>query len=111
MLRQPSALLAGVVSRDEAFERAEMLLLVPAQDTGVRAIAVTSEDPYEKPAAGHTPCPAVGMVRTARVTLAHPLGTRGDPGRRVRPTAGQRVPDTLTGRAAGTVRARAGTGR
>ena len=31
---------------------------------------------WEKPAAGNTPCPAVGMVRTARVTLAHPLGTR-----------------------------------
>jgi hypothetical protein len=30
---------------------------------------------WEKPA-GNTPCPAVGMIRTARVTLAHPLGTR-----------------------------------
>ena len=37
MPRQPSALLAGVISRGEAFERAEMLLLVPAQDTGVAA--------------------------------------------------------------------------
>ena len=31
---------------------------------------------WEKPAAGNTPCPAVGMPRTARVTLARPLGTR-----------------------------------
>jgi hypothetical protein len=31
---------------------------------------------WETPAAGNTPCPAVGMVRTARVTLARPLGTR-----------------------------------
>jgi hypothetical protein len=31
---------------------------------------------WERSAAGNTPCPAVGMVRTARVTLAHPLGTR-----------------------------------
>jgi hypothetical protein len=31
---------------------------------------------WEKPAAGNTPCPAVGMFRTARVTLARPLGTR-----------------------------------
>ena len=31
---------------------------------------------WEKPSAGNTPCPAVGMPRTARVTLAGPLGTR-----------------------------------
>jgi hypothetical protein len=31
---------------------------------------------WEKPAAGNSPCPAVGMPRTARVTLARPLGTR-----------------------------------
>jgi hypothetical protein len=31
---------------------------------------------WEKPSAGNTPCPAVGMTRTARVTLARPLGTR-----------------------------------
>jgi hypothetical protein len=31
---------------------------------------------WEKPSAGNTPCPAVGMFRTARVTLARPLGTR-----------------------------------
>lgn len=31
---------------------------------------------WEKPSAGNTPCPAVGMPRTARITLAHPLGTR-----------------------------------
>ena len=32
--------------------------------------------PWEKPSAGNTPCPAVGMPRTARVMLARPLGTR-----------------------------------
>jgi hypothetical protein len=31
---------------------------------------------WEKPSAGNTPCPAVGMPRTARVMLARPLGTR-----------------------------------
>jgi hypothetical protein len=31
---------------------------------------------WEKPSAGNTPCPAVGMFRTGRVTLARPLGTR-----------------------------------
>jgi hypothetical protein len=31
---------------------------------------------WEKPADGTTPCPAVGMVRAARVTLSRPLGTR-----------------------------------
>jgi hypothetical protein len=31
---------------------------------------------WEKPSAGNTPCPAVGMPHTARVTLARPLGTR-----------------------------------
>jgi len=31
---------------------------------------------WERPSAGNTPCPAVGMPRTARVTLARPLGTR-----------------------------------
>lgn len=31
---------------------------------------------WEKPSAGNTPCPAVGMPRTARVTLSRPLGTR-----------------------------------
>ena len=31
---------------------------------------------WEKPSAGNTPCPAVGMPRTARVTLARPLGAR-----------------------------------
>ena len=31
---------------------------------------------WEKPSAGTTPCPAVGMPRTARVMLARPLGTR-----------------------------------
>jgi hypothetical protein len=31
---------------------------------------------WEKPAAGTTPCPAVGMARAARVTLSRPLGTR-----------------------------------
>jgi hypothetical protein len=31
---------------------------------------------WERPSAGNTPCPAVGMVRTARVRLARPLGTR-----------------------------------
>jgi hypothetical protein len=31
---------------------------------------------WEKPAADNTPCPAVGLPRTARVTLARPLGTR-----------------------------------
>ena len=31
---------------------------------------------WEKPSASNTPCPAVGMVRTARVIRAHPLGTR-----------------------------------
>ena len=31
---------------------------------------------WEAPAAGNAPCPAVGMIRTARVTLARPLGTR-----------------------------------
>jgi hypothetical protein len=31
---------------------------------------------WEKPSAGNTPCPAVGMLRTARMTLARPLGTR-----------------------------------
>ena len=31
---------------------------------------------WETPSAGNTPCPAVGMFRTARVTLTRPLGTR-----------------------------------
>ena len=31
---------------------------------------------WEKPSAGNTPCPAVGMPRTARVILTRPLGTR-----------------------------------
>ena len=31
---------------------------------------------WEKPSSGNTPCPAVGVFRTARVTLAGPLGTR-----------------------------------
>jgi len=31
---------------------------------------------WEKPSAGNTPCPAVGMPRTARLTLSRPLGTR-----------------------------------
>src|SRR5215469_2220146 len=31
---------------------------------------------WEKPSAGNTPCPLVGVLRTARVTLARPLGTR-----------------------------------
>lgn len=31
---------------------------------------------WEKPSAGNTPCPLVGMFRTARMTLARPLGTR-----------------------------------
>jgi hypothetical protein len=31
---------------------------------------------WEKPSAGNTPCPAVGMFRTARLTVARPLGTR-----------------------------------
>ena len=31
---------------------------------------------WEKPSAGNTPCPAVGMPRTARVMPARPLGTR-----------------------------------
>jgi hypothetical protein len=31
---------------------------------------------WEKPSAGDTPCPAVGMFRTARVTLTRPLGIR-----------------------------------
>jgi hypothetical protein len=31
---------------------------------------------WEKPSSGNTPCPAVGIPRTARVTLARPLGTR-----------------------------------
>jgi len=31
---------------------------------------------WERPSGGNTPCPAVGMPRTARVTLARPLGTR-----------------------------------
>jgi hypothetical protein len=31
---------------------------------------------WEKPSAGNTPCPAVGVSRTARVRLARPLGTR-----------------------------------
>jgi len=30
----------------------------------------------ETPSAGNTPCPAVGVPRTARVSLARPLGTR-----------------------------------
>ena len=31
---------------------------------------------WQRPSAVNTPCPAVGMPRTARVTLARPLGTR-----------------------------------
>ena len=31
---------------------------------------------WERPSAGNTPCPAVGMFRTARVRLTRPLGTR-----------------------------------
>ena len=31
---------------------------------------------WQKPSAGNTPCPAVGMFRVGRVTLARPLGTR-----------------------------------
>ena len=31
---------------------------------------------WERPSAGNTPCPAVGVYRTARVTLTRPLGTR-----------------------------------
>jgi hypothetical protein len=31
---------------------------------------------WERPSAGNAPCPAVGVFRTARVTLARPLGTR-----------------------------------
>ena len=31
---------------------------------------------WERPSAASTPCPAAGMPRTARVTLARPLGTR-----------------------------------
>jgi hypothetical protein len=31
---------------------------------------------WEKSDAGDTPCPAMGIPRTARVTLTHPLGTR-----------------------------------
>jgi hypothetical protein len=31
---------------------------------------------WERPSAGNTPCPAVGMFHTARVTLACPLGAR-----------------------------------
>lgn len=54
---------------------------------------------WEKPSAGNTPCPGHGHAphrpRDARPPARHP----GDPGRRVRPAAGQRIPDTLTGRA------------
>jgi hypothetical protein len=31
---------------------------------------------WERPSGGDTACPAVGVPRTARVTLARPLGTR-----------------------------------
>ncbi len=31
---------------------------------------------WEQPSAGNAPCPAMGISRTARVTLARPLGTR-----------------------------------
>jgi hypothetical protein len=45
--------------------RAQMLLLVSAQGMGVRAIAVTSEDPY----GGRSPECALAQRRPRRVTV------------------------------------------